>query len=618
MGKIHVLHQHISNQIAAGEVVERPASVIKELLENAIDAHARSISIEIKNGGMDYIRVADNGDGIPAEDCLLAFERHATSKIANQEDLSHIETLGFRGEALASIASVAQVEMRTCYTGQETGMRIRMEGGSRKLFKPFGCAKGTAIVVENLFYNVPARRKFLKSARSEASYIGDFVSRMILSRPDIAFTYTNNDKVVYKSAGNGKLRDAMYCIYGEQVLGHLKPVAYDDGYMKIEGYIGTPDIARPNRNQQSFFLNKRYIRSMLLSHALQQAYDTRLMGHQYPFAVVSLTISPYDVDVNVHPNKLDVRFSQEDRVKRALSMAFAAALETQAIPTAMLPAQKTKAGGTLRERDDVVQAPDKMQGVFAPDIAQQFAMQPTNAPLHVKEGAVSAVPHFTVLAQRAPAPVQADPGVALPLQAEAGEAAQIHLDSEPITIVGQVYDTYWFVQKGAHLFVIDQHAAHERKLYEAMMSSQEAQVSQPLLVPEMIQLTHMELDLLRQFADVLEELGFDVQPFGATTVRLFSVPYMLVAGDVALLLREALEALRRQGQTSTKALRREAIIQSCCKHAVKAGDPLTHEEIQSLLDFFVESGTPLTCPHGRPVIVSISRRELEKMFKRVL
>ncbi|HWR22483.1 MAG TPA: DNA mismatch repair endonuclease MutL [Feifaniaceae bacterium] len=642
MSKITVLSPHIANQIAAGEVVERPASVVKELVENAIDAEATAITIEIKNGGVDYIRVTDNGTGIPAEDVLLAFERHATSKISEQEDLAHIETLGFRGEALASIAAVAQVQLSTRERGAQTGMHVRIEAGECKAHEQSACPEGTRIEVENLFYHVPARRKFLKTARTEGSYVGEYVSRLILSRPDISFRFVNNEKDVYRSPGDNSLKNALYCVYGAEVLPHLREVDFDDGYVKLTGYLGTPEIARPNRSQQSFILNGRFIRSMLLSGAMQRAYDTRLMVGRYPFALVNILLSSREVDVNVHPAKLEVRFAQENRMIYAMTEAAKKALgfslppevrftAAEGVAKAVMIGEKRVQPEPERKTSNVVQPADILrvgpQSAFSAPITPQDRPAPIQpaafAPLEdhvgpaegfrVKE-ALYDIPHFRVELSRAAAESEAQEQQRLEQEKE--EQQQFH--ALPVAVIGQAFDSYWVTQQGDTLYLIDQHAAHERRLYERFMAQAHEKAAQTFLSAELIQLTPPEYDILLRHKEILEELGFDLEPFGATSIRVHAAPAMLADVPVGKVLREALEMLQAQGRTSTVELKREAIIQASCKHAVKAGDPLTKPEIEDLIRVFTEEGLPLTCPHGRPVMIKLTRREIEKLFKRIV
>lgn len=631
MSRITVLQPHIANQIAAGEVVERPASVVKELVENAIDAGATAVTVEIRNGGMEYIRVTDNGEGIPADDCLVAFERHATSKISEQEDLTHIETLGFRGEALASIAAVAQTELTTRPSLQETGMRVRIEGGECKFNQPTGCPEGTTMEVSNLFFNVPARRKFLKSARTEGAYVGEYLSRMILARPDISFRFMNGGKQIYQSAGDTELKNAIYCIYGAEVLPHIREVLYDDGYLRLTGYLGNAELARPNRSQQSFFLNGRYIRSSLLSNALQAAYDTRLMGGRFPFAVINIFLSSREVDVNVHPTKLEVRFAQDSRVGEAVTSASRKALGQIEIPqvhfstptlreasqqakteiTHSLYQNKTPLETKVSVRQsETGQSADIPALEKAKSVSSEFAPVLMNEPvgsLRVKE-AVFEIPHFRV----SPAEKVEEQGeILLPVTQE-------QFSSAPYTIIGQAFSSYWIVQQGENLFFIDQHAAHERKLYERYMSQIQENASQTLLGGELLQLTHAEHEVMLRNEELLQSLGFEIEMFGATSVRVLAVPVVFAGASVGAILRGALEVLSKQGRATTQELRRETVIQAACKHAVKAGDPLQKEEIEGLLHAFSDTGMPMTCPHGRPVMILMNKKELEKLFKRIV
>jgi len=632
MNRIAVLQPHIANQIAAGEVVERPASVVKELVENAIDAQATAVTVEIQNGGIDYIRVTDNGTGIPAGDVLLAFERHATSKISVQEDLTHIDTLGFRGEALSSIAAVAQVELNTRERGAQIGTHVRIEGGECKENEPCGCPEGTAIEAENLFYNVPARRKFLKTARTEAGYVGEYMTRMILARPDISFRYLSAGKEAYRSAGDGVLKNAVYCIYGSEVLPHLREVAFDDGYLRLTGFVGTPEIARPNRMQQSILLNGRYIRSFQLSSALQRAYDTRLMGGRYPFAVLNLVISSREVDINVHPSKLEARFAQEGRVVASVERASRLALGLTYPPEANLreafgsakavfPAQNAFPPKVSIQPADIGRTAEIISSNSVSDApAAQKRPEDAAAFLPVRMGETPSgsirvketeyeIPHFRVTSLRSER-IEAPP--------EPAQGKQTQFGAEPVKIIGQAFDTFWMVQQGEDLFFIDQHAAHERRLYERFMAQTGEQASQTLLISELIQLTPAEYEALLRHKALLDELGFELEPFGATSFRVSAVPAMLAGTPVAAMLREAVELLEAQGRASTQELRREAVIQAACKHAVKAGDSLTNEEIADLLRVFTEDGVPMTCPHGRPVMIRLNRREIQKLFKRIV
>lgn len=632
MPEIQVLSPTIANQIAAGEVVERPASIVKELVENAIDAGSTAITVEMEGGGVDYLRVTDNGGGIEACQVPTAFLPHATSKIATAADLERIHTLGFRGEALASIAAVAKVSLVTRVPEAEEGTKIILHGGEIISCGPAACAGGTSIEVTDVFYNVPARRKFLKSHRSEAAAVGDLVSRVILSHPAISFRLLNTGKQIYKSAGDGELKNAVYCVYGSEVLEHLRPLAFDDGKLSITGLLGTEQLARPNRLQQSLYVNGRYIRSQRLSFAVQRAYDTRLMGGRFPFFVMGLSIPWEEVDVNVHPQKLEVRFREEDAVFRAVTVACRMALGDPVAPLvrgADIPAfhkqtsRFTEAPAVTTAKPSVPQSlRDKLGAASSsshgaplregvPGVGAGFAAPPL----------ISAAPYQPGAAAQAfnpPALVVPRGGPAPPAQ-EAPAQAAMDFGAEPYRVVGQLFDCYWVVQQGERVFFIDQHAAHERRLYEALMAGELAGASQMLLLPAVVKLAPAQFDLLLDNLPAFAELGFEVEEFGALTVRVRAVPALLgEAARASDFLLDALTQLEKQGRLRAAELKRATLIQAACKHAVKAGAALAPAEIEALLSEFAKKGAPMTCPHGRPVMTQMTKLEFEKLFKRVL
>ncbi len=611
MRSIRVLDKYTSDRIAAGEVVERPASVVKELVENALDAGAKTVTVETRDGGLGFIRVADDGCGIPHDEVKTAFLRHATSKIADSDDLAHIETLGFRGEALSSIAAVARVAMRTKLHEAETGTLVRLEGGDVVEFAEAGAPDGTGIDVSDLFYNVPARLKFVKNARAEAAYISDYASRMIMARPDVGFKVIQSGKTVYHSAGDGILKNAVYCVYGAEIMPHLKEISYDDGYVALSGFVGTEQIGRANRTAQSFFINGRYIRSQKLSFALQRAYDTRLMAGKFPFCVVSLSINSAEIDVNVHPNKLDVRFRQEERVVRALYLAAKSALN--------------ESGGFRFEGE----APHVEQSAERPIFGRSDETIRLEA---LPPDAFAAKPVERVVfrdsAAYAPmAPYPQQPGVAsargdaenAPIEPpHAARAEQTALDAGTIRIVGQLFDCYWVAQAGERAFFIDQHAAHERRLYEQIIKNGVNTDSQLLLVPEIVKLPPKEYETLTSNLDAFLELGFDIAEFGPLTVSVRAVPSILGAPQTTRFLYEAIEQLDRKYRLNTVELKREALIRTACRRAIKAGEKPDPSEIAELLAAFEREGIPMTCPHGRPVMIAMTKLEFEKLFKRVV
>ncbi len=643
MNRIKVLSQYTANQIAAGEVVERPASVVKELVENAIDADATAITIETRGGGLESIRVTDNGSGIAAEDVETAFLRHATSKISTAEDLSHIETLGFRGEALASIAAVAHVTLRTRTAEEEAGTLLRISGGEVREKSAIGTPQGTALEVENLFYNVPARLKFIKSARAEAAYISDYVSRMLMARPQIAFKLIQNGKTVYQSAGEGSLRDAVYCVYGGDVFPHLRELFYDDGYVRLSGFIGTEQAARSNRNVQSFYINARYIKSPKLSFALQRAYDMRLMVSRFPFAVLNIVISPNEIDVNVHPNKLDVRFKNEERILRAATIAARQALgDPVALRNRQPSMQGTQFGQTaddnvpLRQNEEphiTAYVPRAEQPVLEIPVAKAETASELFRPVKAEKAPVLREPAaparplpdpFLRQEPRAqgniPAPTPAQIPALEPLEKPVipEREEQTRLVCNTYRIIGQAFDCYWIVQQDDNVFFIDQHAAHERRLYERFAEKGVAAQSQILLVPTVLKLSPFEFSTLMDNLPQFEELGFEIEEFGMLTVSVRAVPHLIGQPQTAAFLREAIALLDKRNRLSTVELKRAALIQAACKHAVKAGEVLNRVEIEALLREYEAEGAPLTCPHGRPVMVKMTKLDFEKLFKRVL
>lgn len=607
MAMIHVLKPQVANQIAAGEVVERPASVVKELIENAIDAGATAVTVRIENGGMRSITVTDNGCGIAREDCRNAFLRHATSKITSADDLSHVLTLGFRGEALASIASVSRVTMTTRQKDADVGTRILIDNGTVVAEEDCSCVFGTAFVVEELFASVPARLKFLKSARTEAGYIGDYIGKMILARPDISFRYESDGKTVYETYGDGSLYNAVFCVYGSTIADKLVKVDYDNGYMKAEGYLGLPEISRNNRSFQTLFVNGRSIRSAAVSAAVAQAYDTRLMIGRFPFFVLNLSIAPQEVDVNVHPTKTEVRFADENRVFTSVSAAAKLALgaSERHVESALdhvtpvqpeLPKEPVTAHKT-------VSAPRIDFHEYAKGGSYSYRESDLNT--FSKSGSGGSVPKYTVHTQ----PV--------PVQSKAQPSAPLFSDT-PIEIIGCVFQTYWIVTRDRDMFLIDQHAAHERRLYDDLCARRTELTSQPLLVPREITLTPSEMSLCTDRQTTMEELGFGLIRTGATTVTINEVPVLNGQMLGESYLHAVLSILAEHGKDVKQELVKERLMQTACKHAIKGGEAIDREEISALLNAFLSGDLPLTCPHGRPVIVRITRSELEKMFRRIV
>ncbi|MBQ9833304.1 MAG: DNA mismatch repair endonuclease MutL, partial [Clostridia bacterium] len=589
--------------------------------------------------------------GIMREDVKTAFLPHATSKITVSEDLFRIETLGFRGEALASVAAVAKVTLSTMTKDAEIGTKLVISGGEIKECTDTATVQGTTIEVEDLFFNVPARLKFLKSPRSEASYISDLVSRLILANPSVAVKLIQNGKTVYQSAGDSNIDNAIYAVYGSSVLEHLRKVDYDDGYIKIAGRAGTEQIAKSNRSWQSLFVNSRYIKSAKLSYALSRAYDTKMMVGMFPFCVLYITMSSADMDVNVHPGKLEIRFKDEERVVRSLTTAVRNALlqpviremqlsqkqiyktetKQQTVQSDFKPnvsrsperlpehnkiplAEAAQQLDELRKQNDAVKLAEKREVVVSEPGEYEFYKKPFQDIEPQKETELPFAEKTVIVskARRAAESLINDD------KTEITKTEQTLFADESYRIVGQLFDCYIIIEQGNSVFFIDQHAAHERKLYEELMQKEIKVVSQQLLIPLNVKLTPIEYDIYTANMDEFATLGFEIEDFGMLNISIRAVPHMLGETQTVKFLHEALNILADNRKLSTHELKRASLIQSACKHAIKQGDNLAAEIIEELLRQVKEKEVPLTCPHGRPVILKMTRLEFEKQFKRVL
>lgn len=645
--RIQVLAPSVANKIAAGEVVERPASVIKELVENSIDADSSAITIEIRNGGVDYIRITDNGFGIDNGDVEKAFLRHATSKLSNSSDLEHIETLGFRGEALASIAVVSKVIIRTRTPNGEYGTNLKIDGGEIIYNEPCGCPCGTTIEVTDLFYNVPARLKFLKSTRVEAANVGDYVTRLILANPNIAIKFINNGKTIYHSMGDGNLSNVLFCVYGNEISSRLYKIDFDDGYLKLSGYVGNEYLAKNTRVHQNLFINRRYVKSPTVSSAVQKAFDTRLMHGKFPFFAINVKISSYEIDVNVHPNKLSVRFKDEERVCNSIYNAIVESLSsnyTHSIISNNAPSskelyrlfKKDNSNSDLKinnEKSDescdrptiVVQPADKVDIVsYSPQFEHKSIVTTTKKakPLVFRDSGALTMPPFEHEALNTDFDVAScipiiDFNKSSRVKREIGKPEQIELTDLPYTIIGVAFDTYVIVQQGNAIFYIDQHAAHERILYEKLITDELKFNSQILLTPQYIHPDPINGQILKDNIDRFIELGFALEFISDTSVRVDAVPSMMTSVNAEMFISSALALIQKNGYVNEIDLIREELIQSACKMAVKAGDRLSKDEITELVNAYRDGKTPLTCPHGRPVIIRITKTELQKLFKRI-
>jgi len=646
MSIIRLLDENTINQIAAGEVVERPKAVVKELIENAIDAKATAVTVEIKEGGLSFIRITDNGTGIAKDDIPLAFMRHATSKIRSAEDLFDIKSLGFRGEALSSIAAVSQVELITKEPSSLNGYRYIIEGGEEKSLEEIGCPDGTTIIVRNLFYNTPARRKFLKSAKTEAGYINDLMEKLILSHPGISFRFIANNKLILQSSGNNNVRDILYHIYGRDISREILNVEYSINGVKISGYIGKPAISRGNRNFMTYFINGRYIKNSVIAKAIEDAYKPYMMQHKYPFTSLYYEIDPSMLDVNVHPQKLELKLKNAEDVygmtykiiKETLSgkelipqIGFAKEEKLPEYKRLPEPFEKNrisqlKALETLANHDptDNEQA---SHGFANPEMPSDKL-----AGSLVKDGGNYTDSYGILTDNKADTSddknipdIQAAKQLDLFAENDDMQAAAF-LSAKAVAehrIIGQVFSTYWLVEYKNQLYIIDQHAAHEKVLYERILAAakENKHSSQLLMPPIVLTLSLSEQQTISANEEVLKRLGYEIEHFGGNEFSLRAVPadlYNLSDKDLFLEfvdeLTQEISTVRQPGPESVL----EKTASLACKAAVKANHNFSYEEASALIKELLSLENPYNCPHGRPVIISMSQYELEKKFKRIV
>lgn len=695
------LDEEIIGKIAAGEVVENPASAIKELIENSLDAGATCVTIEIRDGGISYLRVTDNGRGIPSRDVRLAFERHATSKIRKSEDLFNLRTLGFRGEALASIAAVSKLTLTTRYTGEENGTRAINEGGIIKSISEAASPQGTTIVARDLFFNTPVRLKFLKKPVTEAARVAEAIARLILARPDISFKLIHNGKQVYSSSGSGDLRSAVFCLYGREIANAMISV-HSEGAVSVNGLIGVGLHARSNRSRQTFIVNGRTIRSPLLTQALEDGCRERVTVGHYPICVLNIQMPVTMVDVNVHPNKLEVRFSDEhliyQNVKDAVAECFSVSPLDSAPQLALVKEEKSSAftgnvrvidteqpagieqarreniGGTTQASSseteskpevkvhvvnvslDTQKAESQKENTERPTVQQhtdfssfvtqyfggstlrestipgklrsqretdQSTLRETVKTEHTTASNLTELPKTdkgtevssSIMindVQVDPEPIQEKLFADVPKENGLGPAL------EGYSMLGVAFDTYIILQNDKQLIFVDQHAAHERILYEKLMREIDAGTgSQMLMVSQVVHVTPQDRAKIETYSAEIRAAGFDIEPFGDDAYQIRAVPNVLGIPQSKSAFIEMVDHLGELRVLSTQQKRRDAILQMACKKAIKGGDKLTMEEIRPLLADMLASNAPPTCPHGRPLVVILTRSELEKRFRRI-
>ena len=663
MANIQVLDQITIDKIAAGEVIERPASIIKELVENAIDAGASAVTVEIKEGGISFIRITDNGCGIPKGEVPLAFLRHSTSKIRSVDDLSTVASLGFRGEALSSIAAIAQVELITKTKDEVTGTRYRIEGGAEKSIEDTGAPDGTTFLVHQIFYNTPARRKFLKTPMTEASHVSELMTRLALSHPEVSIQFINNGQEKLHTSGNGKLKDIIYHVFGRDIANNLLETNERIDGIQVQGFIGKPIISRGNRNYENYFINGRYVKSNIIAKAIEDAYKDFTMQHKYPFTALHFTMDGTDLDVNVHPTKMELHFSNQQGVYNFIYNALKQTLsEPELIPRVELPEAKevpVKAEKIVERKQEQPMTPvreerkppvieeeknldyfmKKMRERVTAYHQQVTKVKPTPAPSVVQENVnYEALPASQAAAVKQPVPEQRTvakepmPEQAVAPREEKSVVTEKQLDffeeklltkkaAQEYKIIGQLFETYWLVEFHEQLYIIDQHAAHERVLYEKTLRGMKDRefTSQYLSPPIILNLSMQEEEALNTHIDIFTNIGFEIEPFGGDSYAIRAVPDNLFSIAKRELFTEMLDQLV-DGIHSSLApdIVAEKVASMSCKAAVKGNSRLSAAEVETLIGELLELENPYHCPHGRPTIIAMTKRELEKKFKRIV
>lgn len=727
MAKIELLDQNTINQIAAGEVIERPAAVVKELIENAIDAKANAITVEIKEGGISFIRITDNGGGIAKDDIKVAFLRHSTSKIRSALDLLHVSSLGFRGEALSSIAAVAQVELVTKTPGELTGIRYVIEGGEEKTMEEIGCPEGTTFLIRNLFYNTPARRKFLKSATTEASYIGDIIERIAVSHPNISFKFMSNNQVKLHTSGNGNLKDIIYNIYGREISSNVVEVKESSENVEVYGFIGKPIISRGNRNYENYYINGRYVKSSIITKAIEEAYKSYTMSHRYPFTAIHLSIPGEYIDVNVHPTKMEIRFRNNDEVYGMVYHSIKDVLAgKELIPAVTLVEEKEESkrianvpepfekkrlqemrprfvndkSSSINEKlqlgnVDVTKTNDQLSAIskenrlisdnstkvdkawpkYTTRVDNNSYMDNYNSTKvdnnqkalvntteigkfdtiikHPHEAiaenlqSIRETPEYNSIIEKVDElQISKSDSVSKTISEENIEvdeyntkdemeqlaekkAEQISLFEEKLIseearskhrIIGQLFNTYWIVEYEEKMFMIDQHAAHEKVLYEKLLASYKSKevASQMLQPPIILSLSMREEESLKKQMSVFQEIGFEIEHFGGKEYSVRAIPNNLLGIAEKDYLIELIDSLVEENHTNLVESILEKAASMSCKAAVKGNNRLSVAEANALIDQLLHLENPYHCPHGRPTIISMSKYEIEKKFKRIV
>ena len=641
MNPIQVLDKNTIDQIAAGEVIERPASVVKELVENAIDANSNSITVEIKDGGTSLIRITDNGGGIDKKEIKTAFLRHATSKIRTASDLHHIYSLGFRGEALSSIASISKVEVISKVPQAFLGTRYLIEGGEEVLLEEIGAPDGTTFLVRNLFYNTPARAKFLKSFTTEAGYIGTFIEQLALSHPEISFHYIVNGQTKVHTSGNGSLKDVIYQIYGRDITKQIQEVSFEKYEFRVTGFIGKPVIARGNRNFENYYVNGRYVKSKIIARAIEDAYKPFMMQHKYPFTTLFIEVEPEEVDINVHPTKMEVRFVNQDGIYHTIYQAISEALSKKELIPEIDFSQKAvekkpiiqeniafKSSAFIKEKENKEETPLIRQ--VSEEKSKEDGMEVTKS-----------LSFEALMNEKPPEPFEKEARESFKnkedkefkenlLKESIIYGKQENLFQENLLskaakhqhhIIGQLFKTYWLVEYDDKLFMIDQHAAHEKVLFERIRKeilSNEV-ITQQISPPMIVSLTLEQTAILASYQEAFKKMGFEFSSFGGREYAISGVPANLSGLSKDSLFLEMLDSLDENiSDKDPRDVVYDKMASMACKAAVKGNQNLSYEEIKALIDELLTLENPYHCPHGRPTIVSMSKYEVEKKFKRIL
>lgn len=668
MPEIQLLDQATINQIAAGEVIDRPSSVVKELLENAIDAKATAITVEIKDGGISFIRITDNGCGIEKDQVRKAFLRHATSKLHTIDDLLDIGSLGFRGEALSSIAAIAQVELISKPPEAMLGISYQIEDGEEKSLTQIGAPDGTTILVRNLFYHVPARKKFLKTAATEGNYINQLMENMAMLRPDISMRFINGGQNKLYTSGNGRLKDLIYTIYGREISSNVLEINYECPLFAVTGYIGKPIISRGNRTFENYYINGRFVKSRLIAAAIEQAYKPFMMQHRYPFTVLHIKIKPELIDVNVHPAKMEVRFQQENEIYELL----AGAIENTLRGKEFIPdvSDDGKAEKKVQEKQKLPEPFEQrrlqaMKEIISPPPAEHKTQNEQKPSAEHKTQSEQKLPRNEEqpkVSSKLSEPVceyKAEKKQTIKdSDSKWGSASGIHkrigqdvsqtvnqmptqpeqklekpeqqtLFTEPLLsekarihhrLIGQLFDTYWLIQYGNQLYIMDQHAAHEKVNYERLMEAyrKKERITQFVSPPMVISLTRAEEAILEEFKSEFERIGFTIEPYGGREYAISEIPANLYGINEKELFLEMLSDLEDRGSMQPSELIASKLASMSCKAAIKGGQKISFQEADALVSQLLTLENPYACPHGRPTIITMTKYELEKKFKRIV